>query len=81
MDKVLVEGDVIGGPEVESGAAVGVDDVIVVDDVNGGIDAVRIHKVTKWTPCYKRKHVVKRCNTMHMCPSKALERIKINLLT
>lgn len=38
MDKVLVEGDVIGGPEVESGAAVGVDDVIVVDDVDGGID-------------------------------------------
>lgn len=40
MDKVLVEGDVIGGPEVEAGAAVGVDDIIVVDDVNGGIDVV-----------------------------------------
>lgn len=64
MDKVLVEGDVIGGPKVEAGTAVGVDDVIVVDDVNGGIDAVRIHKVTKRTPCYKRKHVVTRCNTM-----------------
>lgn len=38
MDKVLVEGDVIGGPDVEAGTAVGVDDVIVVDDVNGGID-------------------------------------------
>lgn len=50
MDKVLVEGDVIGGPEVEAGAAVGVDDIIVVDDVNGGIDAVRIHKVTKRMP-------------------------------
>lgn len=68
MDKVLVEGDVIGGPEVESGAAVGVDVVIVVDDVNGGIDAVRIHKGTKRTPCYKRKHVVTRCNTMSHVP-------------
>lgn len=65
MDKVLVEGDVIGGPEVESGAAVG---VIVVDDVNCGIDAVRIHKGTKRTPCYKRKHVVTRCNTMSHLP-------------
>lgn len=68
VDKVLVEGDVIGRPEVESGAAVGVDDVIVVDDVNGGIDAVRIHKGTKRTPCYKRKHVVTRCNTMSHVP-------------